>query len=54
MMSVGTELDFRDAIQKFIDENPQYQNGVFDMLVLVVNGKVKVEDSNIWDDEYLR
>jgi hypothetical protein len=54
MMSVATELDFRDALQKFIDENPQYKTGVFDMIVTVVNGKVRVEESNLWDDEYLR
>ncbi len=54
MMTVGTELDFRDAFQKFIDEHPEYKTGVFDMIVTVVNGKVRVEDSNIWDDEYLR
>ena len=54
MMTVGTELDFRDALQKFIDEHPAYQAGIYDMIVTVVNGKVRVEDSNIWDDEYLR
>lgn len=53
-MTVGTELDFQEAIQKFIDDNPQYKTGVFDMIVTVVNGKVRVEDSDIWDDEYLR
>ena len=54
MITVGTELDFREAIQKFVDEHPEYKTGVFDMLVTVMNGRVRVEDSTIWDDEYLR
>lgn len=53
-MTVGTQLDFKEAIQKFIDDNPQYKTGVLDMIVTVVNGKVRVEEFDTWDDEYLR
>lgn len=54
MMSVGTELELRDAIQKLIDENPAYKVGYIDVLLKIENGKVKLEDAFLWDDEYLR
>lgn len=53
-MSVGTELELRDAIQKLIDENPAYKVGYIDVLLKIENGKVKLEDAFLWDDEYLR
>jgi hypothetical protein len=54
MISLGTQLDLRDAIQKVIDENPAYKVGYIDVLLKIENGKVKVEDAFVWDDEYLR
>ena len=53
-MSVGTELELRDAIQKLIDENPAYKVGYIDVLLKIENGKVNLEDAFLWDDEYLR
>lgn len=54
MISVGTELFLKDAIQKIIDDNPEYRTGYIDVLLKIENGKVKVEDAFLWDDEYLR
>lgn len=53
-MSIGTEIELRDAIQQLIDSNPQYKVGYIDVLLKIENGKVKLEDSFLWDDEYLR
>lgn len=54
MISLGTQLDLRDAIQQIIDDNPSYKVGYIDVLVKIENGKVKVEDAFLWDDEYFR
>lgn len=54
MMSVGTELELRDTIQKIVDENPAYKVGYINVMLKIENGKVKLEDAFLWDDEYLR
>lgn len=53
-MSVGTELELRDAIQKLVDDNPQYKVGYINILLKIENGQVNLEDAFVWDDEYLR
>lgn len=54
MISLGTELDLREAIQKIIDENPAYKVGYIDVLLKIENGQVKLEDVHLWDEEYFR
>lgn len=54
MISLGTELDLREAIQQVIDENPAYKVGYIDVILKIENGKVKVEEAFLWPDEYLR